>query len=142
VLFTGSHIGIDGAALVDWHTEISRCGSATNDYAGVLSQLAKQAGVDVELEMPGPRPESSTKPIEIRRMTEGARHLPVIEELPCRSLRQGPARLAPHVALNGPNRGGRDGPLVPETLSWELSVEDHGLSPTSGNAETRRCFRE
>ncbi len=66
----------------------------------------------------------------------------MIEEFPCRCLRHGPARLAPHVVVNSPYGGGRDGPLGPDALSWELSVEHHGLSPASGDAEPRRSFRE
>ncbi len=54
VLVTSSHIGIDGAALINRHSEMSRCGPAPYDNAGVLLESAEQARVDVELEMPGP----------------------------------------------------------------------------------------
>jgi len=142
VRITGSDIGIDGAALVDWHAEMSGCRSAPHDTPRVLMQPAEQAGVDVELEMPGSRPESSTGPIEIRWAANGSQHLPVIEELPRRRLGHGPARLAPHVAVNGPHGGRRDEPLVPDALSRELSSAHHCLSPTSGDAETLRRVSE
>jgi len=142
LLVTGLHVGIDGIALVERNAETCRCWSAPENGAGVLLQPAEQAGVDVELEMPGPRPEPSTEPIEIRGMTGGAQFLPVIEDLPRRRLRHGPARLAPPVAVSGPYGGGRNSPLVPDALSWELSVEHHGLSPAPGDAQTQRRFRE
>ena len=100
MLITGSHIRIDGTALVDWDAEVSGCRSATHYTPRVLMQPAEEAGVDIELEMPGPRPESPTGPIKVRWVAKGSQHLPVFEEFPRRRLGHGPARLAPHVAVD------------------------------------------